>query len=230
MLDLDPAIALGGRPARPARHPGRLHRRQVVAAVVVLVGAGRPRVVAAPRARQRAVLRRRRLLAAGLGVRCRSSPGRCTWAASPRAEDLIRPVVAPIVIGLALVALFVVGGLVVREIDPLADYVRSVLEFADQGSIPLLALITFVNGIAEELFFRGADVCRDPAPPGVVDDGGLLRRDAGHRQRDAGLRRDPARRGLRPAATRERRRARADPDARHVVGRRCSSLLPAIFG
>ncbi|WP_295661343.1 CPBP family intramembrane glutamic endopeptidase, partial [uncultured Nocardioides sp.] len=38
----------------------------------------------------------------------------------------------------------------------LADQVRSVTGYADEGSIPLLLLITGLNGIAEELFFRGA--------------------------------------------------------------------------
>jgi membrane protease YdiL (CAAX protease family) len=77
--------------------------------------------------------------------------GRIAAPTGPR-----RPIVPPILLGLALVALFVVGALVVREIPFLDAQVRSVLEHADQGSGPLLVLITAVNGIAEELFFRGA--------------------------------------------------------------------------
>lgn len=68
----------------------------------------------------------------------------------------MRPVVQPILIGAALSGVFVVGGLVVRQIGPLADQVRGVLGFATEGSLPLLVVITAVNGIAEELFFRGA--------------------------------------------------------------------------
>ena len=64
-----------------------------------------------------------------------------------------------------MVGVFVLGSLVVREIDPLADYVSSVLEYADQGSLTLLAAITFVNGIAEELFFRGAMYAAIPRHP-----------------------------------------------------------------
>ena len=55
----------------------------------------------------------------------------------------------------------------VREIDFLDDQVRSVLDFADEGAVPLLLLITAVNGVAEELFFRGAAyaaVTRYPVP------------------------------------------------------------------
>ncbi len=67
-----------------------------------------------------------------------------------------RPVLTPILIGLALAGVFVVGALVIRQIDFLERQVTSVLEFADQGSLPILVVITAVNGVAEELFFRGA--------------------------------------------------------------------------
>ena len=80
-------------------------------------------------------------------------------------DRLVRPVVSPILLGLALAGLFVVGGLVVREIPWLDRQVRSVLDFADQGSIPLLLLITVVNGVAEELFFRGALYAAIPRRP-----------------------------------------------------------------
>ncbi|MGA8848189.1 MAG: type II CAAX endopeptidase family protein [Nocardioides sp.] len=68
----------------------------------------------------------------------------------------IRPVVQPLVIGAALAAIFVLGALVVREIPWLADQVRGVLGFATEGYLPVLVVVTALNGIAEELFFRGA--------------------------------------------------------------------------
>lgn len=71
-------------------------------------------------------------------------------------ERAARPVVQPVVIGLALAAVFVVGALVVREVPWLAERVRDVTGYAEQGSVPLLVLITALNGVAEELFFRGA--------------------------------------------------------------------------
>jgi membrane protease YdiL (CAAX protease family) len=67
-----------------------------------------------------------------------------------------RPVITGTVVGLLLGGVFVVGGLVVREIPPVADLITSVLEYANQGSLPLIVVITLVNGFAEELFFRGA--------------------------------------------------------------------------
>jgi uncharacterized protein len=82
-----------------------------------------------------------------------------------RRDELVRPWLTPIGIGLALAALFVVGALVVREIPFLGDQVTSVLDYADQGSLTLLVLITLVNGIAEELFFRGAAYASIPWRP-----------------------------------------------------------------
>ena len=40
-----------------------------------------------------------------------------------------------------------------------------VLAYADEGSLTVLAVITFVNGIAEELFFRGAMYAAIPRHP-----------------------------------------------------------------
>jgi membrane protease YdiL (CAAX protease family) len=67
-----------------------------------------------------------------------------------------RPVVQPILVGLGLAGVFVVGAFIVRLITPLADQVRAVLDFAGEGSSAgLLLIVTVLNGIAEELFFRG---------------------------------------------------------------------------
>jgi len=70
-----------------------------------------------------------------------------------------RPILTPIVIGLGLAAVFVAGAFLVRTVDALdglEGQVVTIIDYADQGSLPLLAVITTVNGIAEELFFRGA--------------------------------------------------------------------------
>lgn len=67
-----------------------------------------------------------------------------------------RPIIVPIVVGLLLAAVFAVGGLIIREIPVLAGLTNAVLGYAAAGSLPLVALITLVNGVAEELFFRGA--------------------------------------------------------------------------
>jgi membrane protease YdiL (CAAX protease family) len=67
-----------------------------------------------------------------------------------------RPVLTGAVVGLLLGTAFVVGGLVARQIPPIAEFITRVLEFANHGSLPLVVVITLVNGVAEEMFFRGA--------------------------------------------------------------------------
>lgn len=82
--------------------------------------------------------------------------------------ELKRPVASPILIGLALAAVFVAGALLVRRIRFLAEPVSAVMEHADRGSLPLLIAITAVSGIAEELFFRGAAYAATPRYPVAV--------------------------------------------------------------
>lgn len=67
-----------------------------------------------------------------------------------------RPVITGLAIGLLLGGIFVVGGLVTREIPPIAAAITRVLEYANHGSLLLVVVITLVNGLAEEMFFRGA--------------------------------------------------------------------------
>jgi membrane protease YdiL (CAAX protease family) len=83
-------------------------------------------------------------------------------------ERHARPVLTPIAIGLALAGVFVAGALTVRNLsslDRFEDQVVSVVDYADQGSLSLLVVITVVNGIAEELFFRGAAYAAIPLHP-----------------------------------------------------------------
>jgi uncharacterized protein len=140
-------------------------RRQVVAAVVVLVGAGvlgwSLRLEPGGNTFYVAAIVLAGVWAAGAFLSGRLHLGRIAGGG----EVFIRPIVAPVLLGLLLVGLFVLGALVVREIDPLATYVSSVLEYADEGSLTALAIITFFNGIAEELFFRGAMYAAIPRHP-----------------------------------------------------------------
>lgn len=71
-------------------------------------------------------------------------------------DGLQRPVLSPVLVALGLAALFVVGGLIVREIPFLDRQVREVTAHAVPGSLPVILAITATTGIAEELFFRGA--------------------------------------------------------------------------
>ncbi|MEP7091104.1 MAG: type II CAAX endopeptidase family protein [Nocardioidaceae bacterium] len=85
-----------------------------------------------------------------------------------RHDDLRRPVGGAILLGLALSGVFVVGALVVRQVPVIATQVSNVLDHASAGVTPLLVVITVVNGIAEELFFRGALYAAVPRYPVAV--------------------------------------------------------------
>lgn len=67
-----------------------------------------------------------------------------------------RPVITGTAVGLVLGGAFVVAGLVAREIPLMREYAVRVLEHANVGALWLVVIITVVNGLAEELFFRGA--------------------------------------------------------------------------
>jgi membrane protease YdiL (CAAX protease family) len=67
-----------------------------------------------------------------------------------------RPVITGTVVGLALGGAFLVGGLIAREISGVREFITRVLEFANYGPLILVVFITVINGVAEELFFRGA--------------------------------------------------------------------------
>ncbi|MGB3772685.1 MAG: type II CAAX endopeptidase family protein [Rhodococcus sp. (in: high G+C Gram-positive bacteria)] len=69
---------------------------------------------------------------------------------------LRRPILTPIAIGLAAGGVFILGALVVRQIPPLRDFTASVLDHARFGPLALIVFITLLNGVAEEIFFRGA--------------------------------------------------------------------------
>jgi membrane protease YdiL (CAAX protease family) len=71
-------------------------------------------------------------------------------------EQLRRPVVTPVLSGVGAFGAFYAAALVARRIPVLERAIGSVLRYADQGSTPLVLSTTLANGVAEEVFFRGA--------------------------------------------------------------------------
>jgi membrane protease YdiL (CAAX protease family) len=69
---------------------------------------------------------------------------------------LKRPVATPLALGAGAFGVFYGCALVARQIPVLERAISSVLDFADEGSTPLVLLTTLANGAAEEVFFRGA--------------------------------------------------------------------------
>jgi membrane protease YdiL (CAAX protease family) len=83
-----------------------------------------------------------------------SGPLHLGWEVSRQRSR--RPFVLPVVLGLAAGGVFVIGALLVRDIDPIHRLVNSVLAHAKFGSTTVVLLIALLNGVAEEVFFRGA--------------------------------------------------------------------------
>nr|WP_239521206.1 CPBP family intramembrane glutamic endopeptidase [Blastococcus saxobsidens] len=71
-------------------------------------------------------------------------------------DRLRRPVLTPVAAGIGAFGAFYAAALVARRIRVLERAIGSVLRYADQGSAPLVAATTLANGVAEEVFFRGA--------------------------------------------------------------------------
>lgn len=84
-----------------------------------------------------------------------SGPLHLGWIQS-RDQRLRRPIVTPVVTGVAAFGFFYGCALIARSIPVLDRAIGKVLAFADQGSTPLVVATTLANGLGEEIFFRGA--------------------------------------------------------------------------
>ena len=80
--------------------------------------------------------------------------GRIDVRNATEGTPLPRPVVQPILLGLVLAGVFVVGGLVVHEIGPLDRQVTKVLDYADQGVGPGESRLSEIESEREELNLR----------------------------------------------------------------------------
>jgi membrane protease YdiL (CAAX protease family) len=90
-------------------------------------------------------------LAGGLA----SGPLHLGWVQTPTAT-LRRPLLTPVVAGAGAFGLFYAAALVAKRIPPLDAAVTRVLRYAQQGNPGLVTVTTLANGVAEEVFFRGA--------------------------------------------------------------------------
>jgi uncharacterized protein len=68
----------------------------------------------------------------------------------------LRQVMGPIATGAVAFGAFFGAALVARRIPLLNEALTSVLSYADRGSDPWVLATTLANGVAEEVFFRGA--------------------------------------------------------------------------
>ncbi|NHI18662.1 CPBP family intramembrane metalloprotease [Phycicoccus endophyticus] len=67
-----------------------------------------------------------------------------------------RAVVQSLTLGVVLLLVFLAGAVVVAQLPALRDPVQELLDHARFGSLVVVTVVTVVNGIAEELYFRGA--------------------------------------------------------------------------
>jgi membrane protease YdiL (CAAX protease family) len=84
-----------------------------------------------------------------------SGPLHAGWGHTRRGEPA-RPIVQSLVLGVLLLLVFLVGALVVARIPVLREPVDQLLDHARFGAFAAVLAITFVNGVVEELYFRGA--------------------------------------------------------------------------
>lgn len=84
-----------------------------------------------------------------------SGPLHLGWMQA-RDDTLRRPVITPVLTGVAAFGVFYGCALVCKRIPVLERAISSVLTYADEGSTPLVLATTLANGAAEEVFFRGA--------------------------------------------------------------------------
>lgn len=140
-----------------AEPPGRVRRRRVVALITLLAGAGilaaALRITPGDPAFYGATLALAAVWTVGALASGPLHLGRAHTRAG--AQDA-RPVVQSLALGGLLVALFLAGAVLVSRVPALVREVDAVLDHARLGSTALILIVVVVNGIAEELYFRGA--------------------------------------------------------------------------
>lgn len=66
------------------------------------------------------------------------------------------PVTTPIAVGVGAFGIFYGAASLARHIPLLKEAITAILQYAHQGSDPLVLATTLANGVGEEIFFRGA--------------------------------------------------------------------------
>ena len=82
-----------------------------------------------------------------------------------RRGEQVRPVVQSLALGALLLAVFLLGALVVARVPVLREPVDQLLDHARFGSFAAVLAVTFLNGVVEEIYFRGALYAAIPRHP-----------------------------------------------------------------
>lgn len=135
--------------------PAVKRRRRVVVVIVLLLGAGVLGLALRRHPGEPAFYWLSLALAAVWGLGALASGPLHLGGARWRGRNQ-RPVISGTVIGLLLGGVFVLGGLIARQIPAVAELITRVLHYTDQGSWRLTMAVALIGGIAEEMFYRGA--------------------------------------------------------------------------
>jgi membrane protease YdiL (CAAX protease family) len=149
--------------------PGTLVRRRVVAGLTLLVGAAA--LAWALRIRPGDPLFYTATVALALvwaGGAVASGPLRLGRGHTRRGASPRPPVVQSLALGALLLLVFLAGALLVARVPVLREPVDDLLDHARFGSLPVVLAITLLNGVAEELYFRGALFAALPGPAVAV--------------------------------------------------------------
>lgn len=79
-----------------------------------------------------------------------------------------RTLLPPLLVAVAAYALFALAAVAVRLVPPVHAALADILGHARHGTLPLVVLVALLNGVAEEVFFRGAVFATLPARSAVV--------------------------------------------------------------
>ena len=135
--------------------PAVVLRRRIVVAIVLVIGAALLGFLLTTQPAQRSFYWLTLALAAVWAVGAFASGPLHLGSIKVRGRNQ-RPAITGTIVGLVLGGLFVLGGLAARQIPGVTDEAGGVLRFANQGDLWLVVLIMLINGVAEELFFRGS--------------------------------------------------------------------------
>ena len=87
----------------------------------------------------------------------------------PDSDTPWRTFLGPIVVGIAAFGVFVIGHLIARHWPLVGPALDGVLATADAGPIAVVLFVALVNGVSEELFFRGAlHAALEPHHPAIA--------------------------------------------------------------
>lgn len=155
LTDFGRAALLRPVPRDHQQTDAQFHRRRIVAAITLVIGAAiLTYSLRIPAGDDRFYWWTLALAAVWIVGSFTSGPlhlGRA-WT---REGSVGPPLVQSIALAVLITAVFLAGAVVVAQIPALRGPVDELLDHARYGSLPLVWAITTINGIGEELFFRG---------------------------------------------------------------------------